>query len=126
MTPGGPDEFTVQVMLETADAVYELSGVYSLNGEVFGGYSVSAARGGALQDDILYDVFRAEDFPEDADLSGFSIAYSLRTGPGGEAIPVENEIGFAAAYGQAYVVWIVGDRTNGYRAVATPTLSPEE
>ncbi|MBR4442610.1 MAG: hypothetical protein IKS52_05000 [Clostridia bacterium] len=111
------NEFIIEVRLETADEVCTLLWEYSLDGETTGTGGVCNADMKTPLAGTLYQQFQAEDFPEEADLSGFSIAFSLSGEfEGDEAIPASGEIVLPARYGENYTVVISGDRENGYRA----------
>ena len=110
------DGFFVKVLLETEEPVYELSCAYKLDGEAVGEWGVCAADGRSPLGEEGFEVFRLEDFPEGADLSDFSIAFSLTNSFDGEEVPVENEISLSPTYGDTYVVRVSGDSESGYRA----------
>ncbi len=121
----GEDEFVIAVWLETMDEVCELSFEYMLDGEVLGGGGVCCADGRTPLGDLVCERFGQENFPEGADLDGFSIVFCLSgqfsdgTTPSADAAPVEGEIFISAEYGENYSVVISGDRENGYRATVS-------
>ncbi len=119
-------EFIVQVALETRDAVCMLSCEYMLDGEARGGQTVCNADGRTPLSGAASLVFDGVGFPEDADLSGFSLAlFVWNEFDDGDiadmaaqagACPVEPEIVIPAEYGATYRVVVSGDREGGYRA----------
>jgi|GEM_PF-3419644 len=120
------NEFIVLVELDTADRVCELSCDYMLDGEWTGRRTVCCADGKSPLPGRVYESFLPEDFPEDADVSGLSLAFflsdSFSDGDDGApaaregGTPVKNEIAIPAQYGKTYAVVITGDSENGYRA----------
>ncbi|MBQ8953610.1 MAG: hypothetical protein IJ048_05805 [Clostridia bacterium] len=110
------DGFLVRVLLETEEPVYELSCAYELDGEPVGEWGVCAANGRSPLGGEVFNLFRMEDFPEGADLSSFSMRFSLTTAVDGELCPVENEFSVPAAYGATCRVTILGSAEGGYRA----------
>lgn len=75
------DEFVLAVTLETQSPIYRLSCEYYLDGELMGGLSVENADGDPLEGRKTFR-FSGENFPEDADLSGFSANFFVTTSPG--------------------------------------------
>lgn len=112
----GPNEFVIQVGLDTEDEVYVLSCAYMLDGELTGSVAVCNADERTPLRGAIYECFQAEDFPEGADLSGFSVRFWLRNSMDGEDIPVDNEIRIPVEYMNEYAVRIAGSRESGYRA----------
>ena len=114
---GEEDEFIVQVWLDTDDAVCVLSHANMLDGDLVGGGSACNADMRTPLSGYVYENFRAEDFPEGADLNGFSISFSVSDRfDDGSSTPVAGEIAIPARWGEVYSVIIEGDSAGGYTA----------
>lgn len=120
------DEFAIIVELDTAEDIYVVSHDYALDGEVIGVGGCENADKSAIED-YVYENFSPEFFPENADLSAFSIRFYLYDQPytleeqytdGNHTwdYPVEGELSLSAAYGDVYFVRITGSKTEGYSA----------
>ena len=115
--PAAEDDIAIMVLLRTEDDVCVLSWDYRLDGEVIGGGSVCNAneRTPLNENLIINEALSAYGLPEGADLSGFSVTFSLRNSFDGVDIPVENEIKPEIGL-RTCLVTISGSADKGYRA----------
>ena len=119
------NEVVIVVEPNTDDSVYEVMGIFGVNGILCGG------RGGGNADrsklEYAIDALRLEpkDFPIKSDLSTFTVDFYLATvndhaidfdNPTEGMVPVAGTLAFPVAYGNVYRVSITGSAEKGYKA----------
>lgn len=119
------NEVVIVAELQTDD-VYEVACEYAIDGVFCGGQGGSHADGSKLGQSLALR-FETCDFPQNADLSTFSVTFLLqnatKTNQGidlnntfREMVPVEGTLAFPVAYGNVYRVLIAGSAEKGYKA----------
>ncbi|MDD3242212.1 MAG: hypothetical protein PHD32_00645 [Eubacteriales bacterium] len=109
-----PKLFWLRVCNGCGEKISGIRFIYALNGKPVGdGYIVMADGSAVPQGEVLSREFIPEDFPGNADLSGFSIAYRVIM-PSGEEVPVGDRVAFCAGYGRAYSLALRGTREQGF------------
>lgn len=108
------ERFFVTVENGTSERIMGLHMEYMLFGEATGGGIVENANGSALDlKQRLSWEFLPRDFPDNSDLSGFSIAYFVVL-PDGEEVACGEPLAFPAAYGEEYCYVLSGNMSDGF------------
>lgn len=114
------EHFYVVVEAQADERFHGLHMEYALAGDATGGGVVTNADGSEIQPaQRFYWEFLPEDFPEGADLSGFSVAYYVVLADGTE-LPCGDVLAFSAAYGEEYHLLLTGNARDGFALTAVP------
>lgn len=94
--------------------IYGIHIEYLLDGNPTGGQIAQHADGSAIGVGDVIDIsFQEKDFPDGADLSGFSIVFYVMFSEEQE-VPAGEAIAIPIAYGHSYPLSLTGNRTDGY------------
>ena len=112
--------FYLSVRVDSA-GVYGIHFEYSINGEPTGGGVIGNADGSEIAvGDTLEKDFISSDFPDGADLTGFSVSLFAVMKDGSE-LPAGGELSFPVEFGKTYTLEISGDTASGLAAAMTGT-----
>ena len=112
LEPTGSD-FVITVVNRSEVEPATLHMLYATDGETWGGGIMSNADGSPIEKGAPMSwQFLPQDFPEGADLTTFSIAYTAVLEDGTE-LPCGEAVSIAAAYGESYILELTGSAANG-------------
>lgn len=111
------DLFSLSVTQNTDTAISGIHYEYSITDDACGGGEVYNADHSLLSPgEVLYLSFTASDFPENSDLSGFSIQFFIIDEAGSE-LPADEPLYISVTGEYSYTVSLEGNAEDGFRAV---------
>lgn len=111
------DTFSISIKNKSDKEIYGLHYEYFIDGNPIGGGNVENADDSILdKNEVLTNEFYPEDFPENTDLSKFSIKYYLILKDKRE-IPCNNIIKLNVKYNKTYKLILLDSGKNGFKMI---------
>lgn len=107
------EKFTIAITNHAGEEIHGMAYEYYLDGKPVGGGDMTPYDAKTvISEDTLYTNFVLKGFPEESDLSKFSVEYAVIVN--GQKIPCKTPLKFEAQYGKEYRYSLTGNSTDGF------------